>query len=261
VSKRDRGRYSIFPASALEDERLGNAAIRVLALLGTYTDRDGWCNPKQATIAKPQKLTRQAISRQIQILVETGYVEVEATFRRDGGRAHNRYRVVMDDTFRKAMRRKSKLRAPQPEVAASEVAGPRNLQVAGPRNLQVAARGNDPSFERTLQPPAEREAVDQPSRAPGANLRAQGANPRALGTNPRALAKRTARTAGLRAWASRTGASMHPDDEPAWVREELERLTASEAHDASDVERTELVETGMRAWQAIRTPDPQEVSA
>lgn len=229
MSKRNRGRYSIFPASALEDDRLGNAAIRVLALLGTYTDSDGWCNPKQATLAKPKKLTRQAISRQIQILVDTGYVEVEPTFRRDGGRAHNRYRVIIDDSFRKTMRRRSRLRPPQPGVAATDV--------AGARNLQVAARGNDPSFELTPLPPAER----------GEDLgSSEISTPRARGENPRAVRQATAKRESLRTWIQRVAPLQPAEFGVEAAQEEITRLIADTGQPPEV--QAELLELGLDAW-------------
>ena len=36
------GRFSIIPARAIDDPRLGKAALLVLCALGTYSDRDGW---------------------------------------------------------------------------------------------------------------------------------------------------------------------------------------------------------------------------
>ena len=46
------GRFSIIPARAIDDPRLGKAALLVLCALGTYSDRDGWSFPTVATLCK-----------------------------------------------------------------------------------------------------------------------------------------------------------------------------------------------------------------
>ena len=47
TDKQHSGRFAIVPARAIEDHRLGAAALRVLAALSTYSDKDGWCWPAQ----------------------------------------------------------------------------------------------------------------------------------------------------------------------------------------------------------------------
>lgn len=111
------GHLAIVPARAVEDQRLGDAALRCLLALGSHTDKDGWCRVKQSTIASVLGVTRQAVQRQISALIELGYVGQKRT-----GRS-SRYRVLLD--------------AKQPDVASeSPVMQP---QVASDATSEVAS--------------------------------------------------------------------------------------------------------------------------
>jgi hypothetical protein len=90
------GRFSITPALAVEDHRLGDAAYRVLACLGTYADRHGWCWPSTTTLARRLGITRQAVQRSLRQLADLGYIEVEHRHRPDGAQDRNRYRLLFD---------------------------------------------------------------------------------------------------------------------------------------------------------------------
>jgi helix-turn-helix protein len=90
------GRFAITPARAVEDARLGDAASRVLACLGTYADKDGWCWPGTGTLASRLGVTRQAVQRSRRQLAELGYIEVLRQRRKDGGFGSNRYRLLFD---------------------------------------------------------------------------------------------------------------------------------------------------------------------
>ena len=90
------GRFAITPARAVEDHRLGDAAYRLLACLGTYADKDGWCWPSMPTLADRLGKTRQAVQRSIRQLAEIGYLEVEPRRRPDGSQDRNRYRLLFD---------------------------------------------------------------------------------------------------------------------------------------------------------------------
>ena len=79
------GRFAIIPSRALDDQRIGNAAFKVLAALGSYANRDGWCWPSYGTlaqrfgvspqaIAKQLKLDRSAAQRRVQAARERGYL-------------------------------------------------------------------------------------------------------------------------------------------------------------------------------------------
>lgn len=84
------GHLAVIPARSVLDQRVGNAGLRVLLILGSHTDKAGWCRVKQETIADLLGVGRQAVSRQVVALTELGYVKAQRT-----GRS-SRYRVVLD---------------------------------------------------------------------------------------------------------------------------------------------------------------------
>ena len=69
------GRFSIIPARAIDDPRLGKAALLVLCTLGTYSDRDGWSWPSISTMASRLRVTRRHISNGLRQLGQLGYIE------------------------------------------------------------------------------------------------------------------------------------------------------------------------------------------
>lgn len=89
-------RFSHFAARAVFDARISDNDLRVLAALGTYTDAQGWCFPKQETIAERIGKTRPTVSGSIKKLVAAGYVEVKNKTVRGRGRVGLRYRVICD---------------------------------------------------------------------------------------------------------------------------------------------------------------------
>lgn len=84
------GHLAIIPARAVEDQRLGHAALRALLAFGRYTDRNGWCRVKQSTLAEILGVERRAVNKQITKLVELGYLQEQRT-----GRS-SLYRVLLD---------------------------------------------------------------------------------------------------------------------------------------------------------------------
>ncbi len=96
MTKQHQGRFSIVPARAGEDRRLGPAALRVLAALGTFSDKDGWCWPSLTTLATQLSTRRQVVQRHVQELAKLGYIEIQHQNRSDGGNAANRYRLLFD---------------------------------------------------------------------------------------------------------------------------------------------------------------------
>ena len=129
------GRFAITPARAVEDHRLGDAAYRVLACLGTYADKDGWCWPSMQTLADRLGITRQAVQRSIRQLAEIGYLEVEPRRRPDGSQDRNRYRLLFDRALF-AVRDKTAEEMGQHDVAGGQpdVAGPQRGR-QGDRNV------------------------------------------------------------------------------------------------------------------------------
>src|SRR4051794_11190514 len=90
------GRFAITPARAVEDQRLGDAPYRVLACLGTYANKDGWCWPSTSVLARRLGIARQSAQRSLGQLAQFGYIEIEPRRRTDGGHDRNRYRLLFD---------------------------------------------------------------------------------------------------------------------------------------------------------------------
>ena len=132
------GRFAITPARAVEDHRLGDAAYRLLACLGTYADKDGWCWPSMPTLAERLGITRQAVQRSVRQLADIGYVEVEHRHRADGTQDRNRYRLLFDRALFEVRNRAGidTAEIPQPDVAVGQpdVAGPQRGR-QGDRNV------------------------------------------------------------------------------------------------------------------------------
>ena len=90
------GRFSIIPARAIDDPRLGKAALLVLCGLGSYSDRDGWSWPTVATLCKRLRLTRRSALRYLRQLQDLGYLEIEPRFDEKGRQRSNKYRILHD---------------------------------------------------------------------------------------------------------------------------------------------------------------------
>lgn len=91
------GYFVIVPVAAAEDSRLSPAAFRVLALLSSYADRDGWCWPSQKTLAERLGHTRQAVQQHITQLEALGYLKSERRFGPTGIETSKKYRLVYDE--------------------------------------------------------------------------------------------------------------------------------------------------------------------
>lgn len=90
------GRWGAVPASWFTHPDLGLDEIGVLACLATYADAEGWCWPKQATIATHLKRSRPWVIKVINRLVELGVIERVQQYGRDGGQRPCRYRIRYD---------------------------------------------------------------------------------------------------------------------------------------------------------------------
>lgn len=89
-------RLFIGPGRAAADQRLSALEFRILAILGTYTDREGWCWPSQKLLADGSGAARPTVSTALQKLQKLGYIEI--TPRLDGprGKVGNMYLVKLD---------------------------------------------------------------------------------------------------------------------------------------------------------------------
>lgn len=89
-------RYSIIPADAYADERMKDLHIRVLGILGTHTDNNGWCEVNQRVVAEKCGRTRETINRVIRDLCEFGFLSKQEQKTKANGRTINLYQVLMD---------------------------------------------------------------------------------------------------------------------------------------------------------------------
>lgn len=69
-------RYSIIPAAAILDPALKPRDLKILALLGRHTNRNGWCRRSQTTLAEEAGCVRSTIQASLDRLTKAGYVEV-----------------------------------------------------------------------------------------------------------------------------------------------------------------------------------------
>jgi len=93
----DQKRLSIMPIRALTDRGLSDAAVRILGILCSYTNRAGITWVSQARLAKDMGVSQQAISKQFVKLKAGGYIEVV----RKGwkGQASQTVRVIFDPSI------------------------------------------------------------------------------------------------------------------------------------------------------------------
>lgn len=89
-------RYSITPAAAMKDARLTLSGKALLGVLGTYTDKNGWCHPKQSELAAALGVRREYISRTLRVLIQLGYVETRSFSASRRGLVALEYRVKTD---------------------------------------------------------------------------------------------------------------------------------------------------------------------
>lgn len=152
-------RFAIVPARAVEDQRLGNAALRVLCCLGTYSDKDGWCRPSMRTLAARLGISRQTTIEHLKSLSGLGYIETKRRARPDGGDAANEYRLLFDRAL-VLVKDAQEGGQDQPTPPVSEIptggAGPADRRVGSEPTPRV---GSEPTpilknapIERTLSP-------------------------------------------------------------------------------------------------------------
>lgn len=90
------GRFGILPARAIEDVRLSHSALRMLGVVSTFADKEGWCWPSQTTLGSRMAITQQAASRLLTQLEKLGYIESRRQYKKDGFETTKLYRVVYD---------------------------------------------------------------------------------------------------------------------------------------------------------------------
>lgn len=90
------GRFAIVLSAAVTDERINHAAFRVMAMLSTYADKDGWCWPSQVTMAERLHTSRGAVRRALTELETFGYLQSERRSTDDGRETSKIYRLIYD---------------------------------------------------------------------------------------------------------------------------------------------------------------------
>ncbi len=85
------GQLSIIPSSAVFDDRISNAELRVLCALGAYTNRQGYCWPATTSIAKDLGISTRQVRTCLRRLEHCGYLKTDP---KPGQRST--YRVVKE---------------------------------------------------------------------------------------------------------------------------------------------------------------------
>ncbi|RWO38886.1 MAG: helix-turn-helix domain-containing protein [Mesorhizobium sp.] len=117
-------RYSIMPADALNDVRNSDKHVRVLGIMGSHSDGNGWLQMNQKTIAKQASTTRETVNRIIRDLVNFGYLRKLGRVGDDGRRLINMYQVVLDrDPVERAAKRAIHVTPTSPGVCDAHVTG------------------------------------------------------------------------------------------------------------------------------------------
>ncbi len=71
------GQLSIIPSSAVFDDRISNAELRVLCALGAYTNRQGYCWPATTSIAKDLGISTRQVRTCLRRLEHCGYLKTD----------------------------------------------------------------------------------------------------------------------------------------------------------------------------------------
>ena len=143
--------FAAIPERAVKDRQLGNAAFRVLAAIASYADQDGRCFPSLRRIGEDLGYSKQAIHRQVKVLIAAGYVTQQRRRRRNGSESSSHYQILHQAA-------ESGGRGRQHEVDASQrqVNPPSTSEVDAPSTSEVDASNtplNTPSNNILPMPP------------------------------------------------------------------------------------------------------------
>lgn len=89
-------RFSIIPAWIVTDPRLKGIDLKVLCLLGSFTNAEGWCRRSQVKMADELGCGRSTVQASLNRLYEIGVVEKRIVESRDGRDSAHYYRVIHD---------------------------------------------------------------------------------------------------------------------------------------------------------------------
>ena len=89
-------RFSIIPAWVVTHPRMKGSDLKVLCLLGTYTNKEGWCRRSQVKMAEQLGCGRSTVQDSLNRLSDIGAVEKRRVDSPDGRDSAHWYRVVLD---------------------------------------------------------------------------------------------------------------------------------------------------------------------
>ncbi len=90
-------KYSILPAKAVQDRNIPYTVFRTLAIICLFTNKETkTCFPSLLTVATIRGVSKSQISRDIDRLVDLGYIRKKPRFRVDGSRSSNNMEVIFD---------------------------------------------------------------------------------------------------------------------------------------------------------------------
>lgn len=99
-AKQDPRKFAVLPISVITDKRITPSALRILALVASYANRNGFTWVAQETLAERMGITNQAISLHIVALKKAGYLEETAKAYWSGPTARcSTLRVIYDPTL------------------------------------------------------------------------------------------------------------------------------------------------------------------
>jgi DNA-binding XRE family transcriptional regulator len=90
----DDARYSLLPGRAATDLRLSQLHFRILAHLGRFNQKKGWCRLSQIDLAQIFDVRRQSVNKAINELVEWDYLEKRS--QGESGESFCLYRTLLD---------------------------------------------------------------------------------------------------------------------------------------------------------------------
>jgi hypothetical protein len=89
--------FIVGPDRAVDDPDLSDAAYRLLSLICRFINNNNQAWPSNKLLAEKLKVTTRAITKQMKVLVEKGYIQSVSRFSKNGARLSNIISVVWDD--------------------------------------------------------------------------------------------------------------------------------------------------------------------
>lgn len=90
-------RLSVTPAKATADNDLTDSEYRTLAVIGIFSNPEGWCWPSQSTLADLRGVSRKTINLHIKRLIELGYLNIHARYDEEtGAQKSNMMQIKLD---------------------------------------------------------------------------------------------------------------------------------------------------------------------